>query len=34
MPLWAYIAIIVAIVVGVIALIRALVRRRRYADYW
>jgi hypothetical protein len=30
MPLWAYIAIIVAIVVGVIALIAALVRRRRY----
>jgi hypothetical protein len=30
MPLWAYIAIIVAIVAGVIALIAALVRRRRY----
>jgi hypothetical protein len=34
MPLWAFIAIIVAVVVLVIFLARALIRRRRYADWW
>lgn len=33
LPLWAFIAIIVAVVVLIIALGRALVRRRRYLDW-
>jgi hypothetical protein len=33
-PLWAFIVIIVAIIVLIIALGRALVRRRRYLDSW